>query len=86
MNSYLDFNGVAKRYGAFQAVTDFTLSVREGEMVALLGPSGCGKTTSLRMLAGFVPVTEGSIRLAGRDITTLVQDRIGDRGSGHPMM
>ncbi|MDP3798489.1 MAG: ABC transporter ATP-binding protein [Polaromonas sp.] len=69
MNSYLDFNRVAKRYGAFQAVTDFTLSVREGEMVALLGPSGCGKTTSLRMLAGFVPVTEGSIRLSEKDIT-----------------
>ncbi|QEI04975.1 ABC transporter ATP-binding protein [Pigmentiphaga aceris] len=71
MNSYLDFDGVAKRYGAFQAVSDFTLPIHEGELVALLGPSGCGKTTSLRMLAGFVQVSEGSIRLAGKDITQL---------------
>jgi putative spermidine/putrescine transport system ATP-binding protein len=71
MNSYLDFDGVSKRYGNFQAVTDFTLPIHEGELVALLGPSGCGKTTSLRMLAGFVPVSEGSIRLSGKDITQL---------------
>jgi len=71
MNSYLDFDGVSKRYGAFQAVSDFTLPIHEGELVALLGPSGCGKTTSLRMLAGFVQVSEGSIRLAGKDITQL---------------
>jgi putative spermidine/putrescine transport system ATP-binding protein len=75
MNSYLDFIGVTKRYGAFQAVTDFSLSIREGELVALLGPSGCGKTTSLRMLAGFVPVSEGSIRLSGRDITHVASYR-----------
>jgi putative spermidine/putrescine transport system ATP-binding protein len=75
MNAYLDFDRVTKRYSNFQAVSDFSLSVREGELVALLGPSGCGKTTSLRMLAGFVPVSEGAIRLAGKDITDVASYR-----------
>ncbi len=71
MTSKLEFQGIGKRYGGFQAVHDFNLSIDEGELVALLGPSGCGKTTSLRMLAGFVPVSAGVIRLSGRDITHL---------------
>ncbi|KAF1023901.1 MAG: Spermidine/putrescine import ATP-binding protein PotA [Paracidovorax wautersii] len=75
MTSYLEFKGVNKRYGAFQAVSDFSLAVEEGELIAILGPSGCGKTTSLRMLAGFVPVSDGTIELAGKDITTLPAHR-----------
>ncbi|WP_440534593.1 ABC transporter ATP-binding protein [Variovorax sp. YR566] len=71
MTSYLDFQGIGKRYGSFQAVSDFSLQIEEGELVALLGPSGCGKTTTLRMLAGFVPATEGAIQLSGKDITHL---------------
>ncbi|MER9234614.1 ABC transporter ATP-binding protein [Mesorhizobium sp. M0622] len=67
----LDLNGLSKRYGEFHAARDITLSVAEGEFVALLGPSGCGKTTTLRMIAGFVEPTSGAIRLGGRDITGL---------------
>jgi len=67
--TYLAFRHVNKRYASFQAVADFDLDVSRGELVAVLGPSGCGKTTSLRMLAGFVPVSEGSILLEGREIT-----------------
>lgn len=69
--SYIQFSAIEKRYGAAHAVSDFNLSVAKGEMVALLGPSGCGKTTTLRMLAGFVPVSGGRITLGGRDITAL---------------
>ncbi|MBC8749283.1 MULTISPECIES: ABC transporter ATP-binding protein [Paraburkholderia] len=67
--AYIEFSGVEKRYGNFQAVSRFDLTVEKGEMIALLGPSGCGKTTTLRMLAGFVPVSAGTMRVDGRDIT-----------------
>jgi putative spermidine/putrescine transport system ATP-binding protein len=62
---------VTKSYGASHAVDKFSFTVRHGEFVALLGPSGCGKTTTLRMVAGFTPVTSGRIRFAARDVTDL---------------
>jgi putative spermidine/putrescine transport system ATP-binding protein len=67
----LQFIGVGKRYGDFTAVDDLSLDVADGEFVVLLGPSGCGKTTTLRIVAGFVEPTSGSVRLGGRDITAL---------------
>lgn len=54
-----------------RAVRDLNLDVQAGEIVALLGSSGCGKTSTLRMIAGFEPVTEGTITLAGRRIEAL---------------
>ncbi len=56
-------------------VADFNLTVESGEFVAFLGPSGCGKTTTLRMIAGFESVSEGSIKIKGRDITDLPAER-----------
>ncbi len=53
------------------AVERVSLSLGEGELMALLGPSGCGKTTTLRMIGGFETPDEGRITLAGRDITHL---------------
>ncbi len=53
------------------AVKAFDLSVKPGEIVALLGSSGCGKTSTLRMIAGFEELTSGSITLDGRPIHTL---------------
>ena len=60
---------LTKLYGATAAVDDVTLEAREGELLVLLGPSGCGKTTTLRLVAGFVEATSGTIRLGGRDVT-----------------
>ena len=57
----LSVEKLTKRFGASLAVDDLDLSVREGELVALLGPSGCGKTTTLRMVAGFLPPTSGRV-------------------------
>ncbi|QTL04165.1 ABC transporter ATP-binding protein [Aquabacter sp. L1I39] len=62
---------VVKRYEAMVAVDHVSLAIKEGELVALLGPSGCGKTTTLRMIGGFIPVTEGRILVGGRDVTAL---------------
>ncbi len=60
-----------KAYDRTLAVEDVGLQVRRGELVSLLGPSGCGKTTTLRMIAGFVEPTSGSIWIRGRDVTRL---------------
>ncbi|MFK7939935.1 MAG: ABC transporter ATP-binding protein [Roseovarius sp.] len=62
---------VTKRYDAFTALSDMSLSIADNEFFTLLGPSGCGKTTLLRMIAGFEDVTEGEIYLFGDEIETL---------------
>jgi len=58
------------------ALTDLTLRVARGEVVALIGPSGCGKSTTLRLIAGLDDPDGGSIRIAGRDVRDVApQDR-----------
>jgi len=67
----LGIEKLTKRFGTSLAVDDLDLSVREGELVALLGPSGCGKTTTLRMVAGFLPPTSGRVLFDNEDVTSL---------------
>jgi putative spermidine/putrescine transport system ATP-binding protein len=67
----LDIDSVTHRYGHVLAVADVSLAVRAGEIVALLGPSGCGKTTLLRVVAGFVRQSAGSVRIDGKPIDHL---------------
>jgi ABC-type Fe3+/spermidine/putrescine transport system ATPase subunit len=63
---------VSKTYpGGARAVIDFNAEIEHGEFVAMLGPSGCGKTTTLRMIGGLEEVTEGTILIAGKDVTDL---------------
>ena len=52
-----------------QAVFDFNLDVKDGELIVLVGPSGCGKSTTLRMVAGLEDISRGKLLLDGRDIT-----------------
>jgi putative spermidine/putrescine transport system ATP-binding protein len=67
----LDINAVSAHYGTTKVLEDLSLSVQAGELVSLLGASGCGKTTTLRLIAGFLSPTSGSITLGGRDLTRL---------------
>src|SRR5688500_757292 len=62
---------VTKRFGSTTVVDDFSLDVADGELLVLVGGSGSGKTTILRMLAGLEEVTEGTIRIDQRDVTSL---------------
>ena len=57
----LTYKGVTHRYGAHEAVRDFSLDIEPGQIVSLLGPSGCGKTTLLRLAAGVERPSAGSI-------------------------
>jgi putative spermidine/putrescine transport system ATP-binding protein len=65
----ISLRSITKRFADIVAVDDLTLDVADGEFVVLLGPSGCGKTTTLRVIAGFVEATAGSIRIGARDLT-----------------
>ena len=59
-----------------QAVFDFNLDVKDGELIVLVGPSGCGKSTTLRMVAGLEDISGGKLFLDGKDITqTPAKDR-----------
>ncbi len=64
----IELSALTKRYGSFTAVDGIDLSVPDGELFGFLGPNGAGKTTTLRMIAGILRPTAGSIRIAGIDI------------------
>ncbi len=63
--------GLTKRFGEIVTLDHLDLDIAAGSFTILVGPSGCGKTTTLRMLAGLEEVSEGRIRIAGRDVTGL---------------
>jgi ABC-type Fe3+/spermidine/putrescine transport system ATPase subunit len=75
----LKLDRVGKRFADTVAVRDVELEVEMGTFLTILGPSGSGKTTLLRMIAGFLPVSDGAIWLAGRDVSSVPP---GKRGIG----
>ncbi|HEU5010142.1 MAG TPA: ABC transporter ATP-binding protein [Gaiellaceae bacterium] len=67
----ISVRGLTKRYGDVVAVDGVDLDIAAGEFFTMLGPSGSGKTTTLRMIAGFEMPDEGTIELAGEDVSRL---------------
>jgi putrescine transport system ATP-binding protein len=70
-DNYVSIEGIRKEFDGFVAVDDVSLSIRKGEIFALLGASGCGKSTLLRMLAGFEKPTAGEIILDGQSMNDI---------------
>src|SRR5687768_5740001 len=64
----IELTTLTKRYGSFTAVDALTLTVPRGELFGFLGPNGAGKTTSLRMIAGILRPSSGTIRIGGIDV------------------
>ncbi len=71
MTQPLILDRLTAHYGSTMVLEDLSLLVPAGELVSLLGASGCGKTTTLRLIAGFLQPTAGTIRLGGKDLTRL---------------
>jgi branched-chain amino acid transport system ATP-binding protein len=71
----LEVTNLATGYGDLRVVWDVSFTVQPGTMTTLLGRNGAGKTTTLRAIAGLNPVTGGSVRLQGEDISTVPTHR-----------
>ena len=65
----IELKALTKRYGSFTAVDAIDLSVPKGELFGFLGPNGAGKTTTLRMIAGILRPTAGTVRIGGIDVS-----------------
>ena len=66
----IELTGLTKRYGSFTAVDAIDLTVPKGELFGFLGPNGAGKTTTLRMIAGILRPTAGTVKIGDVDVTT----------------
>ncbi len=79
----LDANGIDQYYGGSHTLRGVSLSVRQGECLALLGRNGVGKTTLLKCLMGVLPVARGGVSLDGADITRLAPHQRAARGMAY---
>lgn len=76
----IEVEHLSKIYGSTAAIQDVDFSVESGEILGFLGPNGAGKTTTMRILAGYIPATTGTARIAGFDVhekSLEVRKRIG---------
>lgn len=76
----IEVEHLSKIYGSTTAIQDVDFTVAKGEILGFLGPNGAGKTTTMRILAGYIPATTGTVRVAGFDVheqSLAVRKRIG---------
>jgi branched-chain amino acid transport system ATP-binding protein len=79
----LEVNDLFVSYGPIAALKGVTLSVGEGEVVALIGANGAGKTSTLRAVSGLVKPTKGSVSLGGQNLTGLKANVVVAKGLAH---
>jgi branched-chain amino acid transport system ATP-binding protein len=71
----LELDRVGLSYGAIRAVTEASIAVEQGQVVAIVGANGAGKTTLLKAIAGLLPLAAGTIRFEGQDISRMAAHR-----------
>jgi NitT/TauT family transport system ATP-binding protein len=74
MKTAIEIKGITKSYGDKKIFSDFSLSIKEGEMVSVIGSNGCGKTTLMNILAGVTLEDSGSINLNSKNISYVFQN------------
>src|SRR5256885_4074497 len=78
MTPAIDLRGVAKRFltpsgGVYTALRDLNLTVQAGEFCAVVGPTGCGKSTTLALISGLEPASEGEVTVFGEPVTGIAR-------------
>ena len=79
-DTILEASGVSRSFRGLQALADYNLRLRTGEILGVIGPNGAGKTTLFNVITGFLPPTAGTIHLRGEEITGKEPDRIAALG------
>ena len=88
MRPILEIAGLTRRFGRVAAVDDVSFSLNAGEVLGFLGPNGAGKSTSMKMIAGALAITEGTVRVCGHDVAAdrrAAQRHIGYLPEGAPL-
>ncbi|MFB1480221.1 ABC transporter ATP-binding protein [Corallococcus sp. RDP092CA] len=79
-DALLQASGVSIRFGGLKALTDFNLTVRQGDLLGLIGPNGAGKSTAFNVLTGVYQPTEGEVRVDGQRVNGWVPHQINHLG------
>jgi len=64
----IEVQNLTKYYGSVVGVKDLSFTVQKGEIVGFLGPNGAGKSTTMNIITGYIPPTEGTVKVCGYDI------------------
>jgi branched-chain amino acid transport system ATP-binding protein len=78
----LEIEDLSKNFKGLQAVNNYHLELRQGEILGIIGPNGAGKSTVFNLITGYIPPTSGKIRFRGQDITNYPPDTIAKLGIG----
>jgi branched-chain amino acid transport system ATP-binding protein len=81
-DTLLEIDGIETCYGLSQVLFGLQLTIKSGEMIALMGRNGMGKTTTIRSIMGLTPARAGAIRFAGEDVRKLPSYKIAQLGIG----